>query len=123
MRVQRASSRRWLAAGCAALCGSFLLGGTVVRAQESAPSDEISVLAYNIHGLFPWIAKDSPRDCILVPQRPTYAPFCFSAGSAGGVPTPIGPGGAPTWSSYPEPDRAGSRHRCRSVPLFAEQEL
>jgi len=51
-----------LAAGCAALCGSLLLSVAVVRAQERAPADEISVLTYNVHGLFRWIAKDDPRN-------------------------------------------------------------
>ena len=47
-----------------------LLACASVRADDLAsagtdtdgPGSEISVLAYNIHGLFPWIAKDDPRD-------------------------------------------------------------
>ncbi len=49
---------------------AVLLASASVRADDLAsagsdtdgPGSEISVLNYNIHGLFPWIAKDSPRD-------------------------------------------------------------
>jgi hypothetical protein len=49
---------------------AILFACASVRADDLAsagsdtdgPGSEISVLNYNIHGLFPWIAKDSPRD-------------------------------------------------------------
>jgi hypothetical protein len=65
------------------------------------------------------VVEPSTRDHVGVAvARPRAMPFCFSAEPAGGVPTPSGVGGAPMRPKL-EPDRAGSRRRCRCVPLLA----
>ena len=65
MNVKRAvptALERTLAWLCTALVAALTSASPVHAEPDAEPGSVVSVLSYNIHGLFPLIAKDDPRD-------------------------------------------------------------